>query len=446
MFLRSLMGSEMLCLSVKNEFFIQYTHICMMCNTTTQQNIPTGIYFGDRGKEFRRFIKCFLKKTLVPKDKRKILLNADGMKVYGDAFTSDLVSPDNYQVYEQIGDVVAGHALVQIFYKKFPQLRCSEGVKVVARLKINYGATKSFFGIARDLGFWKFISAPVELRQHKMKSLLEDVFEAFLGATETIIDSHFPQEGYKIVYSILEHIFNNIKISLCYEDLYDSKTRLKETFDSNTHIGTLKYIESAKGEEQSRLVLSEVWRCCGPQKELLGVGTSSLKQDAQQMAATNALIYLNKKGISKKIPKIYQQFNDGKNIDDINDDELIKPEWIEEGKFDIDKLQFVNKKNKYHTTYQCTPLSYHCKKLSTKGIEECLKRGAKSNIEDTDGMYPLDIVFSTPNIDTRLANNIITLFAEADSDMAIHAQTVPLLKKVGINNVRKFRIIHSQQI
>ena len=37
--------------------------------------------------------------------------------------------------------------------------------------------------------------------------------------------------GYAIVYDILTDIFNEMPMSLAYEDLYDAKTRLKETFD-----------------------------------------------------------------------------------------------------------------------------------------------------------------------------------------------------------------------
>jgi hypothetical protein len=48
--------------------------------------------------------------------------------------------------------------------------------------------------------------------------------------------------GYAIVYTILKSIFDNMNISLKYEDLYDAKTRLKELCDMyKTQLTNLNY-------------------------------------------------------------------------------------------------------------------------------------------------------------------------------------------------------------
>ena len=188
-----------------------------------------GIHFGSRGSDFKALISSLLRKGGLKSKYIKMLTDPEAMKIYGCAFTSELVDSDNnYQVLEQVGDLSGNKFIVNYMYERFPQLDCAEGVKVVARLLINYGAKESFCEIARKLGFLEFISATNDLRQRKMKPLLEDVFEAFLGATERILDRRKRVGvGYAIVHDILTSIFNEMHISLRYEDLYDAKTRLK---------------------------------------------------------------------------------------------------------------------------------------------------------------------------------------------------------------------------
>ena len=48
--------------------------------------------------------------------------------------------------------------------------------------------------------------------------------------------------GYGVVYAILESIFEKKHISLDYDDLFDAKTKLKETFDYFKDLGAIIYI------------------------------------------------------------------------------------------------------------------------------------------------------------------------------------------------------------
>ncbi len=121
-------------------------------------NEQTGIYLGSRGSDFKALIVTLLQKGNIKEKYIKILTDDDSMKIYGCAFTSELVDPaNNYQVLEQVGDLTGNKFIVNYMYQRFPQLDCAEGVKVVARLRINYGAKESFCEIARKLGFWDFI-------------------------------------------------------------------------------------------------------------------------------------------------------------------------------------------------------------------------------------------------------------------------------------------------
>lgn len=392
-----------------------------------------GIYFGNRTEKFKALIQSVLERG-IPEDQRDTflptLLDRKSIEVYSAAFTSDTMSSQqNYQVYEQIGDVVANAFIVEYIYRRFPQLMCAEGVKIVARLKINYGAKQSFFKLAQNLGFWPFITAKNEARVRRMKPLLEDVFEAFIGATQWIIDNRIePGLGNVVVKSILASVFDELDISLMYEDLYDAKTRLKELSDYfGDKIGPLVY-EEEKGDMH---ITSRVYRWKGTwyqtrpdgsinmkkvepggEKILLGEGTAALKSDAQQNAAKAALDILNKEGFNKPLPKIYQEMQSGKKK---------KVKVTEEDiKCNVDDLMVVPSKNKYQAEYKCTLLCKYCKNRVISGIQVLKGRGANPNIPDSDGLKPLDLLFAG-EIKPKKVGKMFQLLIDMKCDMEMQS-------------------------
>ena len=139
---------------------------------------------------------------------------------------------DNYEFLEILGDSVINKAIVCHFTDRFPELQCPTGVRTIARLKIKYVSKDTFYKFAEKLGFWKFIKASTETRERRKKPTLEDVFEAFCGATEWIINQKIGNHiGYHIIQKLIDYLFNQIEISLEHDDLYDAITRLKETQD-----------------------------------------------------------------------------------------------------------------------------------------------------------------------------------------------------------------------
>jgi len=393
-----------------------------------------GIYLGSRGNDFKDLIISVLKKGNLKKKYRDMLTDDASMSIYASAFTSEMVDPvNNYQVLEQVGDLTGNKFIVNYMYEKFPQLDCAEGVKVVARLRINYGAKQSFSEIARKLGFWPFISATNDLRQRKMKPLLEDVFEAFLGATERILDKKKRiGVGYAIVYDILATIFDEMDISLRYEDLYDPKTRLKELFDVHEDsLGPLIY----KERKEDMITISSVYRVEGAKyqerpdgtlnkkkiisgKEIkFGEGYATLKSDAQQNAAAAGLENLNRQGWKKPIPEIYRKFNKGEPQMDIYDTKRITEEWGE----DINKLQPSKEKTKYQHKYQTTPLAAYCKMRSLSGVQSCMSLGADPNIPDSEGMYPSDLLF-IGKTDENKVSKIFKLMSKGKKRLRVSKQ------------------------
>ena len=243
------------------------------------------------------------------------------MEVYERAFTSKTHDPvKNYEDLEQKGDAAANDFLVWYFYNRFPQLDCPEGVPTIARLKIVYSSKTTFFTIAKKLNFWPYIRASRNEKDNRQKSLLEDVFEAFIGATVDIFNKKVELGFGNIIASrILTSLFDDIKISLEYNDLYDAKTRLKEYFDNHKSDGQLVTVynnnvakifivqpprkETVRiGKLDNYLARTDAKNCTiavsnklatisreGENKTLIASATATTKAEAEQKASENAL-------------------------------------------------------------------------------------------------------------------------------------------------------------
>jgi dsRNA-specific ribonuclease len=277
--------------------------------TNNSSNIE--IYIGLRGPTFISIIEKVLSKGLKKKYITQILNDPENINIFSQVFTHESAYPErpdfNYEIYEQLGDLTANKFIVHYMYNRFPQLKCTFGLKIVARLRINYGSRQSFYKIAEKLGFWDFITISTEKKSKEMKDTLEDVFEAFIGALEFIVDSKFEVGvGYAIVSKILKCLFDEIDISLTYENLYDPKTRLKELFNYRQDLGTIKYEETIALTEFGKITTSDVFIISvDNKKKKIGTGSSSLKKDSQQHASKHALSYLKNLGIFKIEPPEY---------------------------------------------------------------------------------------------------------------------------------------------
>lgn len=394
------------------------------------------VYLGIRGDEFRKMIESILIKANIKKAYRDLLLDPVSMDRYDEAFTSDIINADkNYQVAEMIGDLSANKAIVAWMLKKF-NLKHPKYVQILARLRINYGAKNSFSKIAFENNFWPFISATNDLRQRKMKPLLEDVFEAFLGTTEMLLDERVLSlrsansrecigVGYAVVYKIISSIFDSMHISLLYEDLYDAKTRLKELLDMyEPQLGPVIYVDKKDDMIQKSTIFQvkdgkyqvkpdgslNKNRIIGGTYHELGSGCASLRADAQQKAAAVALDTLAKQGWKKPVPAIYRILNDGEQETktlDVND---IRNIWGN----DMKELHHTKEKTKYQNQYKSTAIAKYCRERNISGVSSCLKLGASPNDLDTDGMFATDLLF-IGCVDENLVESIMSLMIEKEN-------------------------------
>jgi dsRNA-specific ribonuclease len=370
-------------------------------------DIAQGLYIGKRDIHFKNLIKGILKGAHIYDKYIDIITSKESMELLGNAFTSETVDPiNNYEIFEHLGDLSANKFISMYMFQRFPQLNHPRYVKIVARLKINYGSKQSLFEFARKLGFWNYISSSLEFRQKRMKSLLEDVFEAFLGTIEWIVDKYTQiiGSGFIIVYKILEYLFDDIDISLDYNKLYDAKTRLKELFDMyEEKIGVLQYQDEK--DEINNIRYCKVYRISNPvffvnkitgkedkkkvlsgNKFLIGEGYAPLLKNAQQFAASKALSTLKKQGWEKPIDDIYIEVNSKNKYQPF----ILNDKW-ENG---INELYYVKYKSKFNKRYQCTPVSMYCRHLCKKQISYCIRNGADLTIPDTYGLFPIDYIFT----------------------------------------------------
>ena len=267
-----------------------------------QSSEPLEISQGIRGPEFKLFITRLLQIGNINNSHISFLTNDENMKLYSIAFTHQSANDThNYECYEILGDATLNSCIVWYLARKYPNLLTPDGVKIIARQKINLVSKKSFSTLAIGLDIWKFVSADVQVKQTKMKKVSEDVFEAFFGVTNLLADQYHMGIGNEMCYRIISAIFDeNVNISFKYEDMFDNKTRLKELFDANKQLGELVYTNEKVQTATSFInVSSACIKMHNGQLEVIGVGKAALKIDAEQNAAGNAIDKLNKRGICK---------------------------------------------------------------------------------------------------------------------------------------------------
>lgn len=266
---------------------------------------------------FEELIKDVLSFAL-SEDEINSLITGKTLSLYRMAFTSKTIDKGkNYEMFEQLGDVSIGKFLVNYMYRRFPQLQTSEGVDIVAKLKIKYGSKEQLQSLGEELNFWTFIRASEVERNADKKKLLEDVFEAFIGCTEYVIDDYisaldkinnYGGVGYNVVYRILKYLFDEIDISLVYEDLVDAKSRLNEliTFIRHENKDPIKYKDDlTNGKHHVQIIW---YRKDGT--VILGQAEAILKKTAEEQAAAKAIDVLkNKYELYKPPPNWFIKFN-----------------------------------------------------------------------------------------------------------------------------------------
>jgi dsRNA-specific ribonuclease len=274
--------------------------------------METNIIYGPRDISFKVMIQSVLVKGKLKQKYINLLLDEESLQLYDLAFTNAEADPEkNYEFFETLGDSTVNNCIVWYLFRRFPNMNGLEGKAILSRLKQQLVSKKAFYGLANKLNFWDFVTVDEKSKTQNKQKILEDVFEAFFGVTQHILDIKIKfGVGHAICYEIIQTLMDETEIDTSYEFLFDSKTRLKEVFDftefKTKGIGMLKYT-AEKGEDN--MFTARAVRIYPDGREfVIGSGRANLKIDAEKNAANIAIENLKKIGFVKEVPEIYKKF------------------------------------------------------------------------------------------------------------------------------------------
>ena len=379
--------------------------------------------YGKR-TDFVDFLKNTFKKLDLPKKYADILMSPDSLRRFEDVFTSSSVDiKNNYEIYEQLGDVSINKFIVWYTYDRFPQLKTHyAGVRIAARIRINLCSSSTFSELAEKLHFEPYITTHTDILAFKRQDLLEDVFEAFFGCIEHILDENFKSGyGYMMISDMLRVLFDDLDISLKYEDLYDAKTRIKELFDYLRGLGycyNLKYRDSRNEDKifVSFLNLERIKLSPGKQEKYLRdppitQGKGKTKIEAQQNASECMINILKSRSYTKPLPQYYNILLTGK-TELVNTPERVKDKYkdINEHIHPIEvKLKHVAQ------TYSAPPIIVFATNDDIEGIKSAILAGADVNAKDSRGHNILDITLSKTTHKKFIVKRILTILSQVDT-------------------------------
>ena len=182
----------------------------------------------------------------------------------------------DYERLEFLGDSVLGFVVSELAYKSHPEMSQGE----LTKLKSSLVASHPLSELGRKLCIYEYIrvgnSYAIDL--DKSDALLEDVFEAFLGAL-------YLDQGYNAARKLLIDLMYSSIQAFKVEDTKDYKSRLQEEIQAE-HRDSVKYeLIETEGPPHDRIFTVQVTF----DGIVLGVGKGSTKKKAEQLAAKEAL-------------------------------------------------------------------------------------------------------------------------------------------------------------
>lgn len=183
----------------------------------------------------------------------------------------------DYERLEFIGDSVVNFIVADLIYHTYPSMREGQMTKIRASLVQREALAK----YARELHLGEHILLSSGLKHtggYDSHKILEDVFEAFMGAV-------YLDQGFEPTYRMLTNIFLTDIQNFDENQITDYKTRLQEEMQADKR-GIVHYeIVSTKGPAHAPTFEAEVYY----NDICLGRGSASSKKEAEQMAAKDAL-------------------------------------------------------------------------------------------------------------------------------------------------------------
>ncbi|WP_059104650.1 ribonuclease III [Shouchella shacheensis] len=230
----------------------------------------------------KREFDDLLVRTGLTFENRKLLIQAFTHSSYVNE-QRILSSSDNERL-EFLGDAVLELAVSQYLFKAYKGM--SEGDMTKLRASIVCEPSLARFAEELDFGRLVLLGKGEEVTGGRTRpALLADVFEAFIGAL-------YLDQGLEAVYVFLSQVmYPKIKEG-AFTYKMDFKSQLQE-FVQRDNRGQLKYIiAQERGPAHDREFVSEVQL----NGKTIGTGSGRSKKEAEQLAAQQALLRLNRKG------------------------------------------------------------------------------------------------------------------------------------------------------
>lgn len=214
---------------------------------------------------------------------KKFNIKPKNTDLYEMAFTHSSFNCDaktqhhDYERLEFIGDSFLGFVVASLLYKYHDEMLEGDLTKAKASLV----QSKALANYSIKLGYQEFIRAGHSLKVEDAinnKSILEDIFEAVIGAIYLDQGIEF---GIRYITNIFEEDVKNFNI----EEIKDYKSMLQEAVQGEHRESVTYKTVMEKGPQHDKTFFVEVYF----NKMVLGKGSGRSKKEAEQAAACDAL-------------------------------------------------------------------------------------------------------------------------------------------------------------
>ena len=267
-------------------------------------------------KQYQEYLYRLLE-TIIPDDEvRQIYVSAENMGTWLQALTHETFNAtNNYEIYEIIGDSLAGAAFVKYLFSWNAKIKPSE----ITSFKSNYlGKGKDFqskMSVKLKLTSWL-----LKVGDPDLYNISEDIFESFIGALDRIsynvqdylrsigkFDLALKAYAGEVSYRFIVMIFTNIPIDESYGKGSDFTTlgeyasalgTKQKLFDITLGNANNNYYTTIKLNEAGRRLLGKIFRAIGSlhYNQILGESTGEGLQQAKNKAAEQAIKVLSNYG------------------------------------------------------------------------------------------------------------------------------------------------------
>ena len=213
----------------------------------------------------------------------KYNISPNDESIYQLALTHPSCNADNktkhhdYERLEFVGDSVLGFVAADLIFKIHNEM--DQGY--MSKLRSYLVCSKSLANYCRKYELYKYIKighSITEEQLFKSDKILEDVFEAFMGAIYLDLGM---EKAYGIIKNILFEDIKNVDM----DDVIDSKTRLQEEIQAEFRDEVKYRVVDESGPAHDRLFSVEVTF----NGLVLGKGSGKSKKAAEEAAAKDAL-------------------------------------------------------------------------------------------------------------------------------------------------------------